>query len=90
MLLLEDLYFGSVFISITVTSIINDGFVVEWTSHKNFHLVHSGGVCGQVKAKKKDKIISKIFNGKDAPTGSVPWMAYIVINTGSYIVQIYW
>lgn len=59
-----------------------DFFVIGWADHKNFPLIHSGAACGQVKVKENDTISSKIFNGKTALAGSLPWMAYILINTG--------
>lgn len=50
---------------------------LDWTDHKNFHLVHSGGACGQVKINNQDQLTTKILNGNVVTPGSLPWMAYV-------------
>lgn len=57
---------------------------LDWMDHENFHLVHSGGACGQVKIKDQDQLTTKILNGKTATPGSLPWMAFIVSHGGMY------
>lgn len=57
---------------------------LAWNNHPSFKLLHFDDGCGKAQLYASDTIGSRILNGANSSTASLPWMAFVYMTHGEY------